>query len=480
MNNKNVTNSKITPQAIEAEKAVLSAMMIDEGSAAEVMDILRAECFYDSANREIFSSIRKLFINNTTIDLLTISDSINKDTLKKIGGKKYLAEISNKVSSSGNIETHARIILQEYIKRKLIEISKKTMNNAFDSEKDVFDILDKAEGDITEISEGMIKNPYRKIDLVLEESIQHLKYLRDKDETPGVPTGFQKLDEITSGWQETDMIVMAGRPGMGKTAFSLSIAVNSAIKSKIPTAFFSLEMGAKQLANRIISSETGIDSKNLRRANLKEHEWIQLETKIQEIKDAPFFIDDTPALSIFELRSKCRKLVRSQKVKLVIVDYLQLMTLGLDNKRGNREQEISLISRSIKQIAKELDISIIAISQLSRAVETRSGGNRPMLSDLRESGAIEQDADLVLFVYRPEYYGFDEWPENAPRDKAGTSCEGQAEIIVAKHRNGDTGSVVLDFHRKYAKFIDHDELSVYDKNTIQQTSRLNDEEDIWE
>ena len=437
---------KITPQAIPIEKAVLGSILTDSRSLNDCIDILHPEVFYDPKHVFIFKAIKDLFDKPEAIDILTVTKNLrSKGELEMAGGPVYLTEITNNIGSTANIETHARFILEKYILRELIRISNDTMHSAFDETSDVFDILDKAEKNLYEVTEGNIKRNFKEMHVLMAEAIEEIEAMKSKEVgLSGVPSGFTDLDRITSGWQKSDMIIVAARPGMGKTSFVLSMARNTAVKFKRPVAVFSLEMSNIQLVNRLISAESGISSEKLRKGELREHEFVMMNTKIKELSEAPIYIDDTPAISIFELRAKCRRLKQKHNVELIIIDYLQLMT-GSSDKKGNREQEISTISRSIKSIAKELNVPIIALSQLSRAVEQRGGDKRPQLSDLRDSGAIEQDADIVTFIYRPEYHGFDV-------DAEGQSTQGISEIIIAKHRNGSTGSVRLKFIAQFAKF----------------------------
>ena len=367
--------------------------------------------------------------------------------LEKVGGDFYLVQLSKKVSTSAHIEFHARIILQKYIQRSLIKISNEIIDNAYKESIDVFDLLDEAESKLYDVTQGNIKKSSESAQNLVIQAKKRIEDIAKRDGLSGVATGFEKLDALTSGWQPSDLIIIAARPGMGKTALTLSMARNIAVTKNIPVAFFSLEMSSVQLITRLISSETGLSSEKLRTGKLASHEWEQLNVKVGDLERAPLFIDDTPSLSIFDLRAKARRLSSQHGIKLIIVDYLQLMTAGTSNKTGNREQEISTISRNLKALAKELDIPVIALSQLSRAVETRGGTKRPLLSDLRESGAIEQDADIVSFIYRPEYYGIDEWD-----DDERTSSEGQAEFIVAKHRNGGLDNIRLKFIGHLGKF----------------------------
>ncbi len=448
----NINDGKLPPQAISLEEAVIGAMLIDEKGVDEVIEILIPEVFYKKSHQLIFESIERLFKNSEPIDLLTVSADLKKSkTLKNVGGEFYLIELSQKVSSSAHIEHHARIIQQKFIQRKLIQISNEVIQKAYDESTDVLDLLDQAESKLYDVTQGHLKKSSVSAEDLVREAKRKIEEIAKLKGLSGVPSGFDKLDSITSGWQPSDLIIIASRPGMGKTALSLSMARNIAIEHKIPVAFFSLEMSAIQLITRLISAETGLKSDILRTGKLAPHEWQQLNNQITDLESAPLFIDDTPSLTIFELRAKARRLVSSNDIKVIIIDYLQLMHLGSSTKTGNREQEISIISRNLKALAKELNVPVIALSQLSRAVETRSGTKRPILSDLRESGAIEQDADIVSFIYRPEYYGIDNWD-----DELQTPSQGQGELIIAKHRNGALGNVRLRFTAELGKFEDTD------------------------
>ena len=448
----NINDGKLPPQAIDLEEAVIGAMLIDEKGVDEVIEILIPEVFYKKSNQLIFESIERLFKNSEPIDLLTVSADLKKSkNLKSVGGEFYLIELSQKVSSSAHIEHHARIIQQKFIQRKLIQISNEVINKAYDESTDVLDLLDQAESKLYDVTQGHLKKSSVSAEDLVREAKKKIDEISKQDGLSGVSSGFDKLDKITSGWQPSDLIIIASRPGMGKTALSLSMARNIAIDHKIPVAFFSLEMSAIQLITRLISGETGLKSDILRTGKLAPHEWQQLNNQITDIESAPLFIDDTPSLTIFELRAKARRLVSSNDIKVIIIDYLQLMHLGSSTKTGNREQEISIISRNLKALAKELNVPVIALSQLSRAVETRSGSKRPILSDLRESGAIEQDADIVSFIYRPEYYGMENWDDDMQ-----TPSQGQGELIIAKHRNGALGNVRLKFTAELGKFEDID------------------------
>ena len=444
-------DGKLPPQAIELEEAVLGALMLDNEALSDTIDILKPEYFYRMEHQKIFDAIIVLFNESKPVDILTVIEQLKKmGALENIGGAFYITELTNSVSSSANTEYHARIIVEKFIQRSLIQISSNIIKDSFDETIDVFDLLSKAEQNLFSVTEGSLRKSYDKMSVLITNAIQSIEELKNKkDGLSGVPSGFSKLDRVTSGWQKSDLIIIAGRPGMGKTALALTMARNIAINHKSPIGIFSLEMSSDQLVNRLISSESEIPSGKLRKGNLEEYEFVQLHEKIRDLAEAPIYIDDTPGLSVFELRAKARRLVKNHGVHIIIVDYLQLMTAG-GNKSGNREQEISTISRSLKGIAKELKIPVIALSQVNRGVESRtSTSKRPILADLRESGAIEQDADIVTFIYRPEYYKIYEW-ENSDDSR------GQAEIIIAKHRNGSLENIRLKFISNLAKFSDLD------------------------
>jgi len=445
---------KIPPQAIDLEEAVLGAMMIDKKGIDDVIDILHSDAFYDVKHQEVYAAIYELFQNSEPIDLLTVSNLLKKKgKLDLVGGDFYLIRLTQKVASSAHIEFHARIILQKYIQRRLISISSEIIESSYDESTDVFDLLDEAEGKLFEVTQGNLKKSSEDAGSLVKQALKKIQEIGNQEGMSGLATGFTKLDQLTSGWQPSDLIIIAARPGMGKTAFVISMAKNMAIDFNHAVAVFSLEMSSVQLITRMISSETGLTSEKLRKGNLEPHEWEQLNVKVKKLSDAPIFIDDTPSLSIFDLRAKARRLVSQHNVRIIVIDYLQLMTAGGNGKGGgNREQEISTISRNLKALAKELNVPVIALSQLSRAVETRGGSKRPLLSDLRESGAIEQDADIVSFIFRPEYYGMTEWD-----DDDHTPCEGQGEFIVAKHRNGGLDNIRLKFTGHLAKFSDLEE-----------------------
>ncbi|TBN04672.1 replicative DNA helicase [Hyunsoonleella flava] len=448
----NLEKGKIPPQAVDLEEVVLGAMMIDKKGVDEVIDILSPDAFYKEAHQLIFEAIFQLFEGSEPVDLLTVSTQLKKNgKLEMVGGDFYLISLTQKVSSSAHIEFHARIILQKFIQRSLIKISNEIIEDSYDETKDVFDLLDKAESKLYEVTQGNIKKSSETAQELVIQAKKKIEEISNKEGLSGIPTGFHKLDKLTSGWQPSDLVIVAARPGMGKTALTLSMARNIAVDQNIPVAFFSLEMASVQLITRLISSETGLSSEKLRTGKLEKHEWEQLNVKVKDLEKAPLFIDDTPSLSIFDLRAKARRLSSQHGIKLIMIDYLQLMTGGSSHS-GNREQEISMISRNLKALAKELNVPVIALSQLSRAVETRGGSKRPLLSDLRESGAIEQDADIVSFIYRPEYYKIDEWD-----DEERTPTEGQAEFIIAKHRNGGLDNIRLKFIGHLGKFDNLDD-----------------------
>jgi replicative DNA helicase len=445
----NLEKGKLPPQVVDLEEAVLGAMMIDKKGVDEVIDILQPDAFYKEAHKYIFEAIVQLFTDTQPIDLLTVSAQLRKNAkLDLAGGDFYLIQLTQKIASSAHIEFHSRIILQKYIQRSLIRISSDIIEESYDETTDVFDLLDKAESKLYEVSQGNIKRSSETALSLVLQAKKRIEEIAKQEGLSGIATGFEKLDKITSGWQPSDLIIIAARPGMGKTAFVLSMARNIAIDFGKPVALFSLEMSSVQLITRLISSETGLSSEKLRTGKLEKHEWEQLSIKVKNLETAPLFIDDSPSLSIFDLRAKARRLASQHGIKLIIVDYLQLMTAGGNGKGGgNREQEISTISRNLKALAKELSVPVIALSQLSRAVETRGSSKRPLLSDLRESGAIEQDADIVSFIYRPEYYKIDEWD-----DEEQSPTAGQAEFIIAKHRNGSLENIRLKFIGNLGKF----------------------------
>ncbi len=459
---------KLPPQALDLEEAVLGALMLEKNALNTVVEFLKPEHFYADAHKEIYQSIIDLFKASEPVDMRTVVNQLRKNAkLELVGGAYIIAELTAKVSSAANIEYHARVIIEMAIKRELIHIASQIHHDAYEDTTDVFELLDKTEQSVFEISDSNLRKNYDNMRNLMARAIQELQILKDhKDGLTGVPSGFTSLDRITSGWQKSDLVIIAARPGMGKTAFVVSSLRNAAVDFKIPVAIFSLEMASVQLVNRMISAEAELEGDKIRRGNLADHEWTQLVHKTSRLSSAPIFIDDTPALSILELRAKCRRLKAEHNVQLIVIDYLQLMRGELG---GNREQEIASISRALKGIAKELNVPVLALSQLSRGVETRGGDKRPQLSDLRESGSIEQDADIVMFLYRPEYY-------RITVDEEGMPTQGMAEVIVAKHRNGSTGTAKLKFIGKFTKFADFDAPSSHENpfsGMITRESRLN-------
>lgn len=448
-----IADGKMPPNALDFERLVIGTFLIDKKGLDHSIDLLTPEVFYDPRHQVIFSTILKLYEGNQPVDLMTIIQDLKKDgKLNLAGGDSYIIDLTMGVSSSAHIEYHVRVILEKYILRSLINVSANVIDASYKESTDVFELLDKAEQSFFEITNGTIKKGFDTANSLVKQAIDTIKSLKDKEGLSGVPSGFRDVDKETGGWQNSDLIIIAARPAMGKTAFLLSMARNIAVGHKIPMALFSLEMASVQLITRMIASETRISSEKLRKGTLDDEEWQRLFSNVSELENAPLYIDETPSLSIFDFRAKCRRLVMQHGVRLIMVDYLQLMTAGGGGKgTGNREQEISMISRSLKAIAKELNVPVIALSQLSRSVETRPG-KRPQLSDLRESGAIEQDADIVSFIFRPEYYKITVWDNDEEGQE--TSTENQAELIIAKHRNGATADVRLSFLKHFAKFGD--------------------------
>jgi replicative DNA helicase len=469
----NAQYGKLPPQAIEVEEAVLGALMLERDAYVTVADFIDTKSFYKEEHQKIFDAIKKLSGNEKPVDLLMVTQELkDRNQLDEIGGPAYITQLTRRVASAAHIEFHARIIAQKFIQRELIRVSTEIQSKSYDDTLDVDDLIDFSESALFQIAQGNIKKETVPIKPILNQAILQIEKAKNQKEgLSGIPSGFTALDRITSGWQKTDLVIVAARPSMGKTAFVLSMAREMAVAHNKSVALFSLEMSSIQLVTRLIAAETELGSQKLKSGRLEDWEWEHLNRKISSLDKAPIFIDDTPALSIFEFRAKCRRLKMQYDIEVVIVDYLQLMTAGADN-RGSREQEVSTISRSLKAIAKELDIPILALSQLNRSVESREG-KRPQLSDLRESGAIEQDADLVLFIHRPEYYGITE-------DDSGNSLLGVAEIIIAKHRNGATGDIHLSFKKELAKFSDMENQFNHNFGGANQTfsSKMNNEDDL--
>ncbi len=450
-----ISDGKMPPNAIEFEKLVIGTFLIDKKGLDYSIDLLTADVFYDPRHQEIFRAIVKLFEGNHPVDLMTVIQELKKtEKLNMAGGDHYIIDLTMGVSSSAHIEYHVRVILEKFILRSLINVSANVIDSAYKESTDVFELLDKAEQSFFEITNDTIKKGFDTANTLVTQAIETIKALKDKEGISGIPSGFKDIDKETGGWQNSDLIIIAARPAMGKTAFLLSMARNIAVEHNIPMALFSLEMASVQLITRMIASETGISSEKLRKGQMSDEEWQRLFSNVSALENAPLYIDETPSLSVFDFRAKCRRLVMQHGVKIIMVDYLQLMTANSGKGgAGNREQEIAMISRSLKAIAKELNVPVVALSQLSRSVETRPG-KRPMLSDLRESGAIEQDADIVSFIFRPEYYKITTWDND--EDGGESSTENQAELIIAKHRNGATADVRMSFHKNIAKFGDLD------------------------
>jgi replicative DNA helicase len=444
-----IKQSKLPPQALDLEASILGAILIDKEALNVIVDTINVKTFYSPAHQYIFEAILDLFNQNLPIDINTVVNQLRKNKkLEQVGGAIYIQSLTDNVVSSANIEYHALALLEYSIKRDLITVSNEIQRKAYDDSVDVFSLLDQSELKIFSISSNHVNKNYSDMKSVLRDTINDIDSKRKtKSFVTGIPSGFRMLDAITSGWQKSDLIIVAARPGMGKTAFMLSLVRNAAINYKIPVAMFSLEMSSVQLTYRLVSAEAELENDKIRKGLLEDYEWQQLIHKTKELSEAPIFIDDTASLSIFELKTKCRKLKMKHNIQLIIVDYLQLITSDQGGKSiNNREQEIAYISRSLKSLAKELDVPTITPSQLSRAVEVRGGDKRPILSDLRESGAIEQDADIVMFLYRPEYYGINE-------DETGNDMRGLTEVIIAKHRNGPVDTAQIKFIGKFTKFV---------------------------
>lgn len=448
-----ITYGRMIPQAPEMEKAVLGALMIDRDAYLEVCDTLRPESFYEPRNQMVYDAIVQLSMEESPVDVLTVTDKLGKmGKLEEAGGPGYIAELSSKVATSANVEYHANVVAEKYLSRQMINYVNVIGKKTFDETYDIKEVIQEAESTLLELSQKNMKKGYSAIAPIIDQAIKIVeKAHANTGDVTGISTGLSKLDEMTCGWQNSDLVIIAGRPAMGKTAFALSLAKNIAADQKIPMAFFSLEMSGVQLANRLMSNACKIEGKKLMSGQLDRADWLRLDKKLDKVKDAPLYIDDTEGLSVMELRSKARRLVKEKGIKLIMIDYLQLMTAS-GMKYNSRQEEVSLISRSLKGLAKELDIPVLALSQLNRGVESREGaeGKRPHLSDLRESGAIEQDADMVIFLHRPEYYGL-------KMSKDGTiNYEGKAEVIISKHRKGATGIIMMKFQGAYTRFENDD------------------------
>ena len=443
---------RLQPQELEFEKSVLGALLLEKDAYSLISDILTPESFYDPRNQKVYSAISKLHVSQHPVDILTVVEQLRTDgTFDEVGGVAYLSSLTQNIVSSSHIEYHARVIAQKSTARELISYSANVQDKAFDPTQDIDELMQEAEGSLFKLSQKKLKKDYQQIDSVITEAYEMLHKAAERtDGMSGIASGFHALDRMTSGWQNSDLVILAARPAMGKTAFALSMAKNIAVDQNIPVALFSLEMSNVQLINRVIVNTCEIKGEKIKSGQLEDYEWAQLDNKIKDLIGKPMFVDDTPSLSVFELRTKARRLVKEHGVRLIMIDYLQLMNAS-GMSFGSRQEEVSTISRSLKGLAKELNIPILALSQLNRGVENRPGGEnaldskRPQLSDLRESGAIEQDADMVIFIHRPEYY-------HLYKDENGNDLRGKAVIIIAKHRNGAVGDVLLTFKGQYARF----------------------------
>ena len=424
--------------------------MVDSDAFSVVSELLKPETFYEPRHQKIYEAIRNMNMDERPVDIMTLNDELSKmGEIDKVGGVDYLMEISSQVASAAHVESHARILAEKYMQRQLIHFAGDIETKAYDSSVDVDELMQQAEGSLFQISQNNMKQDFTQVAPVVKNAVEILqRAASNKGGLTGIPTGYTGMDEITSGWQASDLVIIAGRPAMGKTSFALSIAKNVAVDYGVPIGFFSLEMNNVQLVNRLISNVCEVSGRKILNGQLDPSDWERLDKRIGRLTDAPIYVDDTPGLSVFELRTKARRLVREKGVKIIMIDYLQLMNAN-GMKFGSRQEEVSTISRSLKGLAKELDIPVLALSQLSRNVENREGleGKRPQLSDLRESGAIEQDADMVLFVHRPEYY-------HIYQDEKGNDLHGMAQIIIAKHRKGATGDVLLNFRGEFTRFQD--------------------------
>lgn len=462
-------DAKIQPQDKEIENAVLGALMLERDAYAIVCDLLRPESFYDPGNQKIYAAINKLGVMQQPIDMLTVTQQLRADgALDDVGGPVRISELTSNVASAAHIEYHARIVAQKFLARRLISFCSEIEKKSFDESYDIDDLLQEAEGKLFEISQGNLKKDFTQIDPVINSAMEQIEAAGKRESgLSGLQTGFHNLDKLTSGWQNSDLIIIAARPAMGKTAFVLSMAKNMAVDYNTPVAIFSLEMSNLQLVNRLISNVCEIEGEKIKSGRLSRQEWEQLNSRVRSLFSAPLYVDDSPSLSILELRTKARRLVKEHGVKIIIIDYLQLMN-ATGMKFGSREQEVSMISRSLKQLAKELNIPVIALSQLSRKVEERNDGNkRPQLSDLRESGAIEQDADIVCFIHRPEYY------TRSTTDAENRDIRGMAEFIVAKHRSGSVDDIEMTFVARFARFQNRSEPMPFEKGTM--ASKINDD-----
>ena len=439
----------VMPQAPDVEKAVLGALMIDKDAYMEVCNLLVPDSFYEPRNQMVYEEIQQLSKEESPVDVLTVTDMLGKmGKLEEVGGPGYIMDLSSRVATSANIEYHANVVAEKYLSRQMIQYVNVIGKKSFDETYDIRDVVQEAESVLLELSQKNMKKDYSALGSVVERAVKAVEEAyANKGSFTGIPSGLYKLDDMTCGWQKSDLVIIAGRPAMGKTAFALSVAKNIAVDQKRPMAFFSLEMSDVQLANRLMSNTCEIEGKKLLSGQLDREDWIRLDKNLQALTDAPLFVDDTEGLSVMELRTKARRLQKEHHIELIMIDYLQLMTAS-GMRYNSRQEEVSLISRSLKGLAKELNIPVLALSQLNRGVESREGaeGKRPQLSDLRESGAIEQDADMVIFLHRPEYYHI------LKSEDGFIDYKDKAEIIIAKHRKGATGIVMMDFKGEFTRF----------------------------
>lgn len=461
-----VEGGNVPPQALDVEEAVLGAMLLEPLCVDEAIDQLSSSCFYSEQHREIFSSMVELSNEHQPIDIITVSDKLRqRGKLEEVGGPAKLALLSGRIGSAANIESYTRILRQKTIQRDLISAAHEILKRAYSDEVKVDDLIDDAQSRVYTATQSSDRHSVRDIGSVIQEALNRIDEMQKHTGLSGVPSGFATLDRITNGWQPSDLIILAARPSVGKTAFSLNIARNAAVDHNIPTAFFSLEMSSIQLANRLMTSESGLSADKIKGGvKLQDDEWTLLEQSLKNLSKAPLYVDETPGLPIMEFRSKLKSLVKQKGVRLAIVDYLQLMQ-GPTETKGVREQEVAAISRMLKATAKELNIPIIALSQLSRKSVDRQGGNgKPVLSDLRESGSIEQDADMVLFIHRPDFLGLSE----------GAQDKEKTQIIIAKHRNGETTDIDMLFKSEKVKFVEiQDALYAEDPMAAEYESGMN-------
>ena len=434
---------RMPPQAVEVEQAVLGAMMLEQRAISRAYELLDESCFYHASHGRIFAAMLALFEQGTPVDQLTLTEELKRrGQLDDVGGVVYLAKLAAEVATAANIDFHARIVLEKALSRKLIETASRVIERAYAADEEVQTLIDSAEQQLFSLSENQIGEGFEPLTKVMGDAFEHIERIHARAGTVlGVDTGFADLNELTSGFQKGDLVILAARPSVGKTALALTLARNAAVESGVGVAIFSLEMSKMQLAQRLLSAETKVDLHKLRTGRLRDEDWMHLTRNIDRLAQAPIFIDDTPGISVLEARAKARRLCREYGIGLVVIDYLQLMSGHI--RTQSREQEISHISRGLKAMAKELDLPVLALSQLSRAVESRTD-RRPQLSDLRESGSLEQDADVVMFIYRPDMYGL--------KSADGESLEGVAQIIIGKQRNGPVDSVELMWNKESATY----------------------------